>query len=438
MKTSSLAGHTVELISLVILSQLPADKVISDYYRAHRYLGSHDRRWISDKIFSIIRNMLLLKHLSKRCIQCDSPLSIFLSHEIVVAHLDARRIEHEYEDLISSYKAIGSHLNLQLVEECVLNEMMLILAEPHKYRNLINSFMEDFQLLLPEHIQSEAGDLMVSLNTQAPLVLRTNKSSQSVKEVIEILRAYGVESEPTAYSPFGINIYKRINLWTLDLYKDGIIEVQDEASQIVGMLLFPLDGEIVVDACAGGGGKSLEAAALSNGKGKIYSLDVNAARLENMRKRISRGGFRNINTILVKNDSYDGIEQLIERADRVLVDVPCTGSGTIRRNPDKKFKISVGEVEDASSRQFRILRHYSRLVKKNGILFYATCSIFDKENARVVEKFLESDRRFQKASIRDFLNLGKIEELTHNGFLETYPHRHGMDGFFAAAMRRVL
>jgi 16S rRNA (cytosine967-C5)-methyltransferase len=437
MKTSSLAGHTVELIGLVLKSRLPADKVIADYYRGHRYLGSHDRRWISEKIYGIIRNMVLLMHLSERCTKCDRSLGIFISHEIAFARLNLMKIEQDYEDLIAAYRATGESLNLITVEKCILNEMIQISSNPKNYQSLINSFREDFKILLPEHIQCEADDLMISLNMQAPMVLRINSSSQSVPDVIELLKASGIESEPTRYSPIGISIRKRINLSNLDLFKNGNIEVQDEASQIVGMLLLPSNGEIVVDACAGGGGKSLEAAALSNGSGEIYSLDIDANRLKNMQTRIRRGGFTNINTVLVEPDNYTGIEHLIDTADKVLVDAPCTGSGTIRRNPDKKFKLSVRDVEIASNGQLKILNHYSRLVRKGGVLFYATCSIFDKENAGVVARFLESNRNFRKVRIEEFLKLQGVEELIHDDFLEIYPHKHGMDGFFAAAMRRI-
>ncbi|MGC8653404.1 MAG: RsmB/NOP family class I SAM-dependent RNA methyltransferase [Candidatus Kryptoniota bacterium] len=437
MKTSSLAGHAVELISLILKSKLPADKVIADYYKLHRYLGSHDRRWISEKVFSIIRNMILLMHLSQKCTDFNRSLALFLSHEIAVSGFNFTEIEHDYDDLISAYRTTASKIDLPAVEKCINDAMVQILAEPKKYQNLIYSFMEGFQFLLPEHIQNEAENLMFSLNTQAPMVLRINNPSESVLKVIEFLKAAGIESEPAPYSPIGIIIRKRTNLSNLELFKNGGIEVQDEASQIVGMLLFPLDGEIVVDACAGGGGKSLEAAAFSNGKGEIYSLDIDTNRLENMQKRIKRGKFTNINTILVKPDSYAGIEHLINNADKVLVDAPCTGSGTIRRNPDKKFKISVKDVEQASIRQFEILKHYSELVKRGGTLFYATCSIFDKENADVVSKFLASNRSFEPVSIKEFLKIERIDELIHDDFLEIYPHRHAMDGFFAAAMRRV-
>ena len=279
--------------------------------------------------------------------------------------------------------------------------------------------------------------IMTALNREARVCVRVNTSRISRDKVLNSFKSQGVEAVPSAFSPMGIYLPKRVNLNNVRLYKEGLIEIQDEASQMIGLIVNPQEGEAIVDACAGAGGKSLEIAALSNGKTKIFALDVDTNRLKNLNLRAERGGYKNIVQVKVSGDSFDGVEQLLGCADKVIVDAPCSGSGTIRRNPDKKFHLTKSLVEKKASYQKSLLSHYSQLVKTGGLLFYATCSIFEEENQAVVEWFLSSDSRYKRLSVADFSHGQEFSELIEDGFLSIYPHRHEMDGFFAAVMKRL-
>lgn len=278
---------------------------------------------------------------------------------------------------------------------------------------------------------------MVALNREARVCIRVDLNKIRRDEVAGKFKEKGIETEPAAYSPMGLYLPRRINLNNEELYRDGLIEVQEEASQLVGLLLNPKAGEIVVDSCAGAGGKSLEIAALSDGQARVYALDVDEARLRSLGMRAARSGYTNISSIRIFEDGLGDAASLIGTADKVVVDAPCSGSGTIRRNPDKKFRLTKSAVEKHASHQKTLLRRYADLVKVGGLLVYSTCSIFADENFGVVESFLASDARFVREDISLHLPEPNFSDLTENGFLAIYPHRHEMDGFFAAVMKRL-
>ena len=194
---------------------------------------------------------------------------------------------------------------------------------------------------------------------------------------------------------------------------------------------------MIVDACAGAGGKSLEFASLSGGASKIYALDINKERLDDLKVRATRNGYDNIISKVVTNEDFSGIEELVGNADKVVIDAPCTGSGTIRRNPDKKFRLTKSFVEKKASYQEILLNKYSQLVKIGGFLYYVTCSVFEAENHSIVRSFVNSNRNLQFVDVGQILSDPKYSGLIENGFLVIYPHRVEMDGFFVAAMKRA-
>lgn len=216
-----------------------------------------------------------------------------------------------------------------------------------------------------------------------------------------------------------------------------MIEIQEEASQLVGLIVSPQKDEVIVDACAGAGGKSLEFASLSGGASKIYALDINKERLDDLKVRATRNGYDNIISKVVTNEDFSGIEELVGNADKVVIDAPCTGSGTIRRNPDKKFRLTKSFVEKKASYQEILLNKYSQLVKIGGFLYYVTCSVFEAENHSIVRSFVNSNRNLQFVDVGQILSDPKYSGLIENGFLVIYPHRVEMDGFFVAAMKRA-
>lgn len=436
MNTSSLAGHAVELLDKIVKSNLPADRVVSEFCRQRRYFGSHDRRWITEKVYSIIRNLILLRELSKKCALNSEAFNVFLIHELLMVGMKPDEIENVYPNLLDAYKLSGIKFDLRELDRCT-REVFAEMTTDSRNAFLINSFPDFFGELLPATVQKDSAPIMAALNHEARVCIRVDTNKTSREKIVRLFLEQGVEASFSKISPLGVYLPKRINLNGLEFYKSGAIEIQEEASQLVGLMVNPQEGEVIVDACAGGGGKSLELAALSEGRSKIYALDVEERRLENLALRADRSGFRNIVVTRVVSNSFTGIEELVGSADKVIVDAPCTGSGTIRRNPDKKFRLTKSSVERHASHQKELLGHYSKLVKPSGLLYYVTCSIFAEENQSVVNWFLNTDQKYKKVDMSSILVDPKFSSVIEDGSLAIYPHRHEMDGFFAAAMVRV-
>lgn len=436
MNPSSLAGHTVELLERVVGSQLPSDRVIQDFYRERRYLGSHDRRWITEKTYDVIRNFIFLRELSRRCTGKSGPFDVFLAYEIAFAGLSGKDLESSYPLLFESYRMSGEKLDLHTLSECIGAEMNE-LKKNSQDTPLYFSFPDFFPSLLPENVRGELTPLMAALNREARVCVRVDTNRITRDEAARAFAGRGIETEPTRYSPLGLHLSRRVNLNNDPLYKEGLVEIQEEASQLIGLLVDPQTDETIVDACAGAGGKSLEIAALAAGRCRILALDVDKNRLRNLDLRAKRSGYADISPVRVTDGLLGEAERFAGAADKVVVDAPCTGSGTIRRNPDKKFRLTISAVEKHAEYQNALLERYSELVRVGGILVYSTCSMFADENFRVVESFLSSAAGFRREDVSRLLRGKEFAGLVEDGYLVTYPHRHDMDGFFAAVMRRV-
>lgn len=415
---------------------LPADKLISDFYKQRRYLGSHDRRWITQKFYGVIRNFIFIRELSKLCPSERDVLGMFLIHEIKFAGMNPEELKSDYSQLLDAYRLSGIEIDLANFVARVNDAATKLESDPAN-NSVVNSFPEFFCELLPPSVKGNCVSIMKALNREARVCIRIDTTKISRENVMGYFRNHGIEATPSEFSPFGVHLSKRMDLNTVDLYKRGLIEVQDEASQLVGLMVNPREGETIVDACAGAGGKSLELAALSGGKSKIFALDVDERRLNDLHIRANRGGYANIVASKISRDDFAGAETLIGSADKVIVDAPCSGSGTIRRNPDKKFRLTKSWVERQAAYQRSLLKHYSRLAKVGGLLFYVTCSIFEEENHVVVNEFLDADQRYNKVDASTLLVDPKFEDMMDDGFVTIYPDCYDMDGFFVAVMERA-
>ena len=254
-------------------------------------------------------------------------------------------------------------------------------------------------------------------NTEAPLVLRVNNSKIKSDKIIEMLFKEGVEATNIVEAPSSLVLNKRINLQNNSLYKDGMFEVQDISSQMVTQLLDLKEGQIVIDACAGAGGKSLHIADLMRNSGRIIAMDVEIKKLKELQRRAEKSRFNKIETVLIADPKMLDRYQLF--ADRLLLDVPCSGTGVWRRNPDDKFKITEAKLASLQQTQANILSTYSKMLKKGGILVYATCSILPAENDDQIRKFLDENGSFKLLESKTIL------------CSET-----GYDGFFMAKMMK--
>ena len=277
------------------------------------------------------------------------------------------------------------------------------------------------------------------MKESAPLDLRANTIKASRAEVLEELAAHHVGAVATPYSPDAIRLSSKPALTNWPAYREGRIEVQDEGSQLIARLLQPRRGEMVVDFCAGAGGKTLALGALMRSSGRLYAFDVNERRLAGLGPRLKRSGLSNVHPVVIRSESDVRVKRLNGKCDRVLVDAPCSGSGTLRRNPDLKWRFSEAELERVNGLQHSVLRAAARLLKPDGRLVYATCSLLTQENQAVADAFLSEHPDFQLVPAATVLRAQSVDVEQAARFAPYFvmlPHLHGTDGFFAAVFER--
>jgi 16S rRNA (cytosine967-C5)-methyltransferase len=298
---------------------------------------------------------------------------------------------------------------------------------------------------LAERLHVEAGDefwpLVESLGGNAPLDLRVNTLKAKREQVLAELTAAQIEVTATPYSPWGLRSEGKLALHKLDVFMRGDVEVQDEGSQLLALLVDAKRGEMVVDFCAGAGGKTLALGAAMRNTGRLYAFDTSGHRLAALKPRLARSGLSNVHPVQIAHERDDRIKRLAGKIDRVLVDSPCSGLGTLRRNPDMKWRQSPESVEELRVKQAAILGSAARLVKAGGRLVYATCSLLGSENADIAEAFsAEHARDFKPVAAATLLadaHVGQPETLVSGPYLRLWPHRHATDGFFAAVWQRA-
>lgn len=439
MQFPSLLGHAQELLTIIRKSAKPADHLIDSFFRSHKYLGSHDRRFIAESTYGTIRHLRRCEILAKEALGDfsndvsaeDSSLLFLAVYLVTIVHR---------KDV--SPKVLEPKLQSPLLKESLLRFLSNLSAQgrrpgiPPESMAVRHSFpdwmAERFVQLYGEE---ETEKLCLSLNEQAPLTIRVNTLKTSPDRCREILREKGIETEPTKFSPFGLSLSKRINIFQLDAFQDGLFEVQDEGSQILPLLIDPRPTWKVLDACAGAGGKTLQLAAIMQNRGEIFAVDPNAIRLEALRKRTRRAGVSNVR-VMEKSAFESKAADFSAFFDTVLIDAPCSGLGTIRRNPGLKWSVEIKSVEELSEKQFQILKSNADVVKKGGRLFYATCTMLKEENEDVIERFLKSRSDYVLNGVEELAEKWKLAHSVEGGFLRLLPHRHGTDGFFCAVLER--
>lgn len=283
-----------------------------------------------------------------------------------------------------------------------------------------------------------ASALARAMNERAPLTLRANRVKTTREALLARLAEEGVVAKPTPYAPDGLAVETRQNLFRLRSFQDGLFEIQDEGSQLLALLLDPHPGWVVVDACAGAGGKTLALAGPMKNRGRIVALDTDERRLGELPKRAKRAGVHNWESHLVPAEGVPAelAAKLAGKADAVLVDAPCSGTGVLRRNPDTRFRLKPDDVERFSSLQKELLARYAALAKPGGRLVYATCSVLHAEDEDVVEAVLGEHPELELLPPATTLGEELAGKLGAERYLRLLPHRHGTDGFFAALLRR--
>jgi len=391
----------------------PADQLLSRYFRSHGELGQRDRAFIAEASFAVLRRRRSLEAAAGSA-EPRALLAAALLHTLGF-----------------SGRALGELVDQELVER-------VRSARAEALPDAVRADLPDWlwQRLAAERGRDEAMRLAQGLLNPAPLDLRVNLARIGREEVLQRLARDGIVARAMPYSPAGVRLAEKPAINHHALFRDGLIEVQDEGSQLLALLLAPRRGEMVADYCAGAGGKTLALAMLMRGTGRVYAMDVSAKRLYALGARAARAQVSNVHSIALASDNDARAKRLAGKLERVLVDAPCSGFGTLRRNPDLKWRHAPAAIAELAQKQRRILEAAARLVKPGGRLVYATCSILREENEAIVDDFQAAHPEFKALSCAQLLAAQRIE-LDSGERLRLAPHLHGTDGFFAAAFERA-
>lgn len=411
----AIIGYTEEVLREILRFMGPADSTLSRYFRDHPKLGSRERGAIAEGIYGLLRNK-----------------SVYTSFAESGNGSSIRRLT-----LLGLADAVGVDSLGGLTEEetewlqhTVSIDRALL---PAVLRSNLPQWL--FDKLVARMGEAEALALAEALNQPAPLDLRVNSVKATREEVVAQLGIAPVLSEPTPFAPLGLRVLKKPALQNLPVFKDGLIEVQDEGSQLLSQIVGAKRGEMVVDFCAGAGGKTLALGAWMRNTGRLYAFDISEKRLAKLKPRLARSGLSNVHPVQIAHENDAKIKRLAGKIDRVLVDAPCSGLGTLRRNPDVKWRQTPQSLVELNAKQGAILSGAARLVKTGGRLVYATCSLLDEENEHVITTFLQTHPDFTLVPMSTVLAEQKIA-LVMGDYLKLYPHQHQTDGFFAAVLER--
>ncbi len=420
---------TLELMQDVDSVARPADAVVSAWFRARRYIGDTDRGQISDLLYALLRHHARLGWWLAKHGRQDAPRNRLLAW----LALDGGKTRDQVQALFNGGKfapAILTDHERALVVK-LQGGTIDHPAMPDEVRLECPSWAVD---PLRRRFNDAFGREMAALLTAAPLDLRVNPLKSTRDAVLPALRDLGLRAEPSRMAPFGIRVKERPSLASLPMLKSGEVEIQDEGSQLVALLVDAGPGERVVDFCAGAGGKTLAIAAQMANKGHVIACDVSASRLKRSTERFRRAGLHNIETRLLASEKDRWVKRHKGSFDRVLVDAPCSGTGTWRRNPDARWRALGPGLDNLLPLQAEILTSAARLLKPGGRLVYATCSLLAEENEEQVAAFLAAHPAFHVMPLREAAP--QLTFSAHPDYLSLTPARHDTDGFFAAVMQR--
>ena len=409
--TPGLLGHAQAALTNLLQLSGPADELLSRYFREHRELGQQDRAFVAETVFAVLRR----KRSLEAAAGSSEPHALLAAALMRLQGLSARALE----GLVDS--SLAARIRGTRPE-----------AQPMSVRADLPDWL--WERLAADYGEDEALRIAQGMLNPAPLDLRVNLARTGREAVLEHLARDGIEAAPTVHSPAGIRLAAKPAINRHPLFRDGLIEVQDEGSQLLAWLLAPRRGEMVADYCAGAGGKTLALAMLMRGAGRLYALDVSAKRLAALGPRAARAGINNVHSVVLSADNDARTRRLAGKIDRVLVDAPCSGFGTLRRNPDLKWRQGPQAIKELAAKQARILQSAAPLVKAGGRLVYATCSLLREENDAIADAFAAAHPEFQPLSCGELLATQRIQ--MHGERLRLWPHRQGTDGFFAAAFLR--
>jgi len=438
---ADLLNAAVAATAALLTFTQPADAALSAFFRA-RKSGARDRAFIAETAYAVLRRKRLLERLAASGPNLEPAfLAPGATPKRGSKTTGARRISPRELVLLSLSRVRG--MSQRQLEGALLPGEAEWLADIRRQPEPELTLAEqlDFPDWLVERLASrmkpeELLALARALNTPAPLDLRVNTLKAERDVVVARLAADGIVAAPCPYSPLGLRLKTKPYLAKHPAYLDGSIEVQDEGSQLLGFLLQPKRSEMVVDFCAGAGGKTLILGAMMRSTGRLYAFDVSDKRLAKLRPRAARAGLSNVHPACLSGENDTRVKRLQGKADRVLVDAPCSGLGTLRRNPDLKWRQSPQSVDELTVKQAAILAAAAKLLRPGGRLVYATCSILAEENEDIVDAFLATHADFHRLPAQEVLAAQGIA-IDCGEDMRLSPQKHGTDGFYAAVLERA-
>jgi 16S rRNA (cytosine967-C5)-methyltransferase len=422
MHPKALLDACAELVRLTLTLDHPADATVSRFFRDHRSLGPRERATLAETVYTVLRKKLLFDHLvpsgSGPRERRMAILGFYGPGDFLRSALNDQ--EKRWLDQCQSVKAAD-------------------LMERHRH-----NLPEWLVAPLKEQLGDEFWPLTESLNAGAGLDVRANDFKAKRADIQSELAKLGIRAEPTPYSPWGLRVDGKPALAKVAGFLRGDFEVQDEGSQLLALLLDAKRSEMVVDFCAGAGGKTLAIGAAMRSTGRLYAFDTSAHRLDQLKPRVARSGLSNVHPVAIAHERDERIKRLAGKIDRVLVDAPCSGLGTLRRNPDLKWRQSPQAVAEMAAKQTAILHSAARLLRSGGRLVYATCSVLAQENEDIAAAFSQTHADFEPLAVGEVLAALRVPQsqtLCAGGqdgllYLRLWPHRHATDGFFAAVWEK--
>jgi 16S rRNA (cytosine967-C5)-methyltransferase len=420
--------HLIRQAAMLLTDMLefdrPADAKMSAFFRNNRELGNKERAFIAESVYGVMRRLRYLSMLTGN--DENDPDD---ARKLILAWL-LRVQGHSLRELDAILTEQQKEWAVEIKAKSTADLPLAVQADVRDWL---------WEKLVKQYGEIEALTICRSMMEQATLDLRVNTIKATPAEVLEQMHAENMQNESAIeampLSPIGIRMPNRIGISKHALFTEGKIEVQDEGSQLLSYLVAPKRGQMVADLCAGAGGKTLALGAMMRNTGRLYAFDVSEKRLNNLGKRLKRSGLSNINAQVINNENDLKLKRLNGKFDRVLVDAPCSGLGTLRRNPDLKWRQSQQDINELNTKQKNILSRAAKLVKAGGRVIYATCSLLAEENEAIAESFLEANPEFILVPVNEILAQQKINLDTGN-YLKLLPHLHGTDGFFAAVFEK--
>ena len=411
----AVTNSTEEVLREVLRLTGPADGVLSRYFKDHSRLGARERGVIAEAVYNLLRNKSVYTNFS------ESGSGSLMRRMALLGLADSVGTD-----------SIGG---LSEQEGIWLEHVMAIDRNTLPLAIRVNTPSWIVDRLIRQHGEVEALHVIDALNTSASLDLRVNMMTANREQVIQDLIVAGLEPTVTPYSTWGLRLLKKPALQNMPLFKEGAIEVQDEGSQLLAQITGAKRGEMVVDFCAGAGGKTLALGAMMRNTGRLYAFDISEKRLAKLKPRLARSQLSNVHPVVIAHENDAKVKRLAGKIDRVLVDAPCSGLGTLRRNPDVKWRQTEQSLAELNVKQISILHSAARLVKPGGRLVYATCSLLDEENDSIAEQFLTAHEDFHLVNMSAIMTEQKID-LQMDAYLKMLPNVHHTDGFFAAVFER--